>query len=224
MTTAFPSFCTTHSREVTQDHLLYYDRLNSLYGQQILGELCICHAIWAWKDPVYRRGFDTDLSYKRKKEALEMLEAETKRKTEEKLESAGRWYFITFTCHESEKDPARVLKATTRLLRSKQVSPVQWCYSLELTEKGTPHTHIRLFSNKYFDYKKIGNFNDGFRYDVQKEKMNSGNYIVKSESKPSKEWLKSNGLDSYFWASDNYTGARPTSSESEADKLSLTLV
>lgn len=220
----FPSYCTTHQREVTQDHLLYYDRLNSLYGQQILGELCICHAIWAFKDPVYRRGFDTDLSYKRKKEALDMLEAETKRKTEEKLESAGRWYFITFTCHESEKDPSRVLKATTRLLRSKQVSPIQWCYSLELTEKGTPHTHIRLFSNKYFDYKKIGNFNDGYRYDVQKEKMNCSKYIIKEESKPSEEWLKSYGLDTYFWSSETYTGAKPGSSEFAPDKISLELI
>jgi len=219
--TSFPSYCTTHKRDVTQDHLLYYDRLNQAYGQQILGELCICHAIWAWRDPVYRRGFDNDLSLRNKARMLKDLEDERLKKVEEKLESAGRWYFITFTCHETEKDPTRVLKSTTRLLRSKQVSPIQWCYSLELTEKGTPHTHIRLFSNKYFDYKKVGNFNDGFRYDVQKEKTNCSKYIIKSESKPTDEWLKTYGLDTYFWSNDTYTGAKPGSSETAPEIFSL---
>lgn len=181
----------------------------------------MCQAIWAFKDPVYRRAFDHDVFLRKKKIMMDELEAERTKKIEEKLDSVGRWYFITFTCHESEKSPQRVLKATQRLLKSKQVSPSQWCYSLELTEKGTPHTHIRLFSNKYFDYKKVGNFNDGFRYDIQKEKMNTAKYIVKSESKPDEEWLKSHDLDTFFWASDNYSGATPSSSEIGPREISL---
>lgn len=222
MNTSFPSRCTTHQREVTQDHLLYYDRLNSQYGQMILGDLCVCQAIWAHRDPVFRRGYDETLSQKRRKEAIDMLASETIKKKEEKLDSVGRWYFITFTRPDTQKDPAAVIKSTQRLLKSKQVSAVQWCYSLELTEAGTPHTHIRLFSNKYFDYKKVGNFNDGFRYDVQQEKMSCAKYIIKDESKPDPKWLQANGLTDYFVCSENYSGPRPgDSSELEPGILSL---
>lgn len=131
--------------------------------------------------------------------------------TPENDDSAGRWYLITFTQPDTVKDPVDLLKRTQKVIRSKQVSAVQWCYSLELTERGIPHTHIRLFTNKYFDYRKVGSFNSGYRYDIQTEKFSSDKYVVKPESKPSESWLASYGLDTYFWCSDNYVGSRPDS-------------
>lgn len=123
-------------------------------------------------------------------------------------DNPGRWYMITFTQPDTEQSPLELLQRTMKVIKSKMVSPNQWCYSLELTAKGTPHTHIRLHTDKYFDYKKIGNFNAGYRYDVQVEKFSTANYVVKDESKPTPEWLASYGLDKFFWSSDNYSGPR----------------
>lgn len=124
-------------------------------------------------------------------------------------DSAGRWYLITFTQPDTIKDPHDLLKRTQKVVRSKQVSPIQWCYSLELTESGTPHTHIRLFSNKYFDYKKVAAFNNGYRWDIKQERWDTEKYVVKEASKPSREWLLDNNLDTFFWCSENYDAARP---------------
>lgn len=124
-------------------------------------------------------------------------------------EKPGRWYFITFTQPDTDKTVEGLIKSTRKVLKSKMVSPTQWCYSLELTAKGTPHSHIRLFTDKYPEYKKIGAFNRGYRFDVQHEKMFTGNYIVKEESKPTPELLATWGLDSWFFCSDNYVGPRP---------------
>lgn len=121
----------------------------------------------------------------------------------------GRWYFITFTQPDTDKSVEGLIKSTRKVLKSKMVSPHQWCYSLELTEKGTPHSHIRLFTDKYPEYKKIGAFNRGHRYEVQHEKMSCGNYIIKEESKPTPELLATWGLDSWFFCSENYGGPRP---------------
>lgn len=120
----------------------------------------------------------------------------------------GRWYMITFTQPDTDKNPTDLLLRTMKVIKSKMVSPVQWCYSLELTEKGTPHTHIRLWTEKYFDYKKVGAFNKGYRFDIQPEKFATGNYVIKEESKPTNEWLASHGLSQYFWCSDNYSGPK----------------
>jgi len=125
-------------------------------------------------------------------------------------EVPSRWYFITYTEHDSVKSPTRVLKSAARLIKSKAVAATQWAYSLELTQSGTPHVHIRLNTEKYPDYKKcIGAFNDGFRYDVQMEKGGAGSYIIKEESKPSPAWLAQWGLDSWFMKSANYSGELP---------------
>lgn len=124
-------------------------------------------------------------------------------------ERPGRWYFITFTQPDTDKSVEGLIKSTRKVLKSKMVSPHQWCYSLELTEKGTPHSHIRLFTDKYPEYKKIGAFNRGHRYEVQHEKMSCGNYIIKEESKPTPELLATWGLDSWFFCSENYGGPRP---------------
>lgn len=218
--------CPRHGRELTQDHFHRYDELYSRFGAFVLGDMCVCEAIAAFRSNKMMLEFEREFKeYARRREVEAELALDRARRKEEKLESAGRWYFITFTRHESERDPSNVLKSTMRLIRSKQVSPIQWCYSLELTEKGTPHTHIRLFTNKYFDYKKVGNFNDGFRYDVQKEKMNCANYIVKQESKPDENYLKNYGLENYFFCSENYTGPKPgeknISSDLEEKNLSF---
>lgn len=132
----------------------------------------------------------------------------TPAKSVEKDEAPGRWYLITFTQPDTISEPLDLLKRTYKVIKSKMVSPNQWCYSLELTEKGTPHTHIRLHTDKYFDYKKIGNFNSGYRYEVQVEKFDTSSYVVKSQSKPSPEWLATYGLTDCVWYSQNYSGPK----------------
>lgn len=144
-------------------------------------------------------------------EAYQKVRSEPKKKVPDQSEGAGRWYAATFTRPDTERSPAGVLKSTQRLLKSKQISALQWCYSLELTASGTPHSHIYFFSNKYFDYKKAGAFNDGFRYDIQPARFGESyaNYLAKMESKPTLAWLLSYGLEGWFWSSENYSGPRP---------------
>lgn len=93
-----------------------------------------------------------------------------------------------------------------KVVKSKMVQPTMWCYSLELTQSGTPHTHLRFFTSKYPEFKKLGAFNNGYRFDIQQEKFSVANYIVKPESKPTPEWLATHGLSQYVWASENYSG------------------
>lgn len=138
-------------------------------------------------------------------------------------EVPSRWYFITYTEHDSVKDPTRVLKSAARCIKSKAVAATQWAYSLELTQSGTPHVHIRLNTEKYPDYKKcIGAFNDGFRYDVQMEKGTTAKYLIKEESKPSKAWLAQWGLDDWWHMSDNYSGELPVEKKVNEDIISHT--
>jgi len=125
-----------------------------------------------------------------------------------KEDGPGRWYLITFTQPDTLTEPMDLLKRTQKVIKSKMVSPNQWCYSLELTEKGIPHTHIRLHTDKYFDYKKVGNFNNGYRYDITAEKFTTAHYVVKPESKPSPEWLASYGLTDCVWYSPDYSGPK----------------
>lgn len=130
--------------------------------------------------------------------------------SDDKDDSAGRWYFITFTTCPSNNDPHELLKRTKKVVNSKMVSPLRWCYSLELTESGLPHTHIRLFSKKYFDYKKVANFNDGLRAEVSKEKWNSSKYTLKKDI--TEEYLSAHKLSGWFWNSPDYfeaTGEAP---------------
>lgn len=164
---------------------------------------CMCEPPGSWV-----RSRVEDLRFVVRSTEPEKVPAKSGKDITENDDSAGRWYLITFTQPDTIKDPHDLLKRTQKVIRSKQVSAIQWCYSLELTEKGTPHTHIRLFTNKYFDYKKVGNFNSGYRYDIQVEKFSCAMYVVKDQSKPSMEWLLENDLDKYFWASENYVGPR----------------
>jgi len=57
-------------------------------------------------------------------------------------------------------------------------------------------------------------FNDGFvgagiKEAVQMERTNCANYVIKPESKPDEEFLNKYKLDTYFWCSENYEGAKP---------------
>lgn len=147
-------------------------------------------------------------------EKLKIAEVSRSRKETAKADIEGRWYFITFTQPDTDDDPHALLKRTEKVIKSKMVAAKHWCYTLELTEKGIPHTHIRLYSEKYFDYKKVANFNAGYRAEVVREKWDSGKYIVKTESKPSVDWLKAKALPGWLWSSDEYwhtTGAAPPS-------------
>jgi len=160
--------------------------------------------------------------HKTPEEKAEDVRLHSKIKSPVKSEEVpSRWYFITYTEHESVKDPTRVLKSAQRCIKSKAVGAIQWAYSLELTQSGTPHVHIRLNTEKYPDYKKcIGAFNDGFRYDVQMEKGGSAKYLIKEESKPSKAWLAQWGLDDWWHKSSNYSGELPVDKNLEAELIS----
>lgn len=145
-------------------------------------------------------------------------EAERKRskavsREEDKENTPGRWYFITYTRPPTFANPKDVLNSAKRCIRSKAVSATMWAYSLELQKNGTPHVHIRLFSNKYPDYTKcLAAFNDGHtnsKEAIQSEKFNTAKYVIKAESKPTPEWLEKYDLDKYFWCSDDYSGPRP---------------
>lgn len=125
--------------------------------------------------------------------------------SDDKDDSAGRWYFITFTTSPARNDPHELLKRTQKVIKSKMVEPIHWCYSLELTESGLPHTHIRLFAKKYFDYKKIINFNDGFRAECKKEKWNTAKYTLKKDV--TEEYLSAHGINCWFWNSPDYFDA-----------------
>lgn len=205
--------CKIHNRQVSQE---CYDDYHTAYLQYpahiIMCDMdCICKGI-NFKANIFRRAWDEEYRrYLNHKEIERLLSIDKAKKLEDKESKVGRWYFITFTQPDTITDPTDLLKRTRKVVTSKQVSAEHWIYSLELTEKGTPHTHIRLFSNKYFDYKKIGNFNNGFRYDIQPEKHRCDKYIVKDESKPTSAWLATYGLDTYWWKSENYSGATPDS-------------
>lgn len=135
---------------------------------------------------------------------------EVERKAKERAEAKpGNWYLITLTQPESDKSVSRRIECCKKVLVSKQVKAEQWAYSIELTERGTPHIHIALFTYAYPEFRVISKFNDGHRVDVTREKMNVRNYIVKNETKPTPEQLAEWGLDNWFFCSENYSGTRP---------------
>lgn len=157
-----------------------------------------------------------------KYETLEELRPDLHKKSPgEGEERPGNWYLVTLTQPDTDKTVKDRIKAANKIIKSKQVSPEQWCYSLELTAKGTPHVHIALFTYKYPEYRVINKFNDGHRVDIQREKYNVKNYVVKNETKPSPELLATWGLDSWFFCSNNYSGPRPNGPESPSARIEL---
>jgi len=120
-----------------------------------------------------------------------------------------RWYFGTFTQPDTDQDPHLILKNTAKLIKSKMVDPIEWCYSLELTQKGTPHTHYAFLTRKYPDYKKIHKFNCSKLKILQRSQTEPARnaehairYVQKTETKPTGSWLLDNGLNQTVWLSD----------------------
>lgn len=192
-----PGWCPKHNCIISDDQWRNYLRwIYSPYVVQYLRTSCTL-------------GCSTEeerLSDERLADMEKQIEELTRPPPKVAKECPGRWYLITFTQPDTSDSPIDLLKRSRKVINSKQVSPTMWAMALELTNKGIPHTHIRLFSEKYFDYKKICNFNGGYRAEVAAEKHTSESYVVKAESKPSKEYLDKYGLDACFWYSDNYSG------------------
>jgi len=121
-----------------------------------------------------------------------------------------RWYFGTFTQPDTNKDPHEILKNTAKLIKSKMVDPIEWCYSLELQQNGTPHTHYAFLTQKYPEYKKIHKFNCSKLKILQRSLTEPARnaehairYVMKTQTKPSEEWLVANELKQTIWQSDN---------------------
>lgn len=132
-----------------------------------------------------------------------------KTKADKGVSDVGHWYFITLTQPATEKTPEKLLKNMKKILRSKQVEPEQWAYSLELHQNGTPHIHAMIFTYRYLEKRVISGFNGGYRVDCQRERFNCKAYIVKDETKPTKQQLQEWNLNDWFFCSDNYSGSRP---------------
>lgn len=176
---------------------------------------CICLEPTAYDRRIIADAHRLEAEYKLELERFKLAETFRSRKeTAKAVEVTGRWYLITFTQPDTSDDPKGLLKRTEKVIKSKMVAAKHWCYTLELTEKGIPHTHIRLYSEKYFDYAKVKNLNGGYIAHIAREDWGSGKYIVKKESKPSDDWLKAKALPGWLWCSDEYwhtTGAVPPS-------------
>lgn len=128
----------------------------------------------------------------------------------DRTEAEPRWYFGTFTQPDTNTDPHEILKNTKKVIDSKMVSPIEWCYSLELTKKGAPHTHYAFLTKKYPEYKKIHAFNCSKLRILQRSETNPARnaehairYVQKHQTKPSEEWLVENELKQTIWLSDN---------------------
>lgn len=190
-----PGWCKYHNKPISDiDWAVYCRWTNNKYCVPFLRSHCMCGPLT--EEDVESRTLDLQ----------RQIEELTRPVPKVERECSGRWYLITFTQPDTNDSPIDLLKRSRKVINSKQVSPTMWAMALELTAKGTPHTHIRLFSEKYFDYKKVCNFNGGYRAEVQAEKHTSELYVVKADSKPSKEYLEKYGLDRCFWYSDNYSG------------------
>jgi len=122
-----------------------------------------------------------------------------KSKTDE-CDDYEKWYFITLTQPDVDKRWDRFDKVIPKILRSKQIAPLEYMYAKELTQKDTPHVHFRLKTNKYIDKRVITKFNDKYIVDVQIERGGCYNYLTDDKKKhPDMDW---------FFCSDNYGGPR----------------
>jgi len=186
----------------------------SEYGTDYIISLgcCSCGGIWS------QAAFDADLELykmyrgtdKEEKYYEGVFEVPEQSKTTDDSETkSARWYFATFTRDDKDDDPTQVLKNIKKVIKSKMVSPITWCYGLELTEKGIPHTHAAVYCEKYPEYKKIGKFNLSptgvqWRYDFQQEKWDVKKYVQKFATKPSDEYLLKYGLTESVIYAENF--------------------
>ncbi len=111
-------------------------------------------------------------------------------------------YFLTLT-EASSPDPSRVLKALSKVLKSKHTKIVVAEGCIELTKKGLPHIHINIIKtdNENIDKTNVKLLNNGHRVDLQhtKDPVKASQYIKKLESKPDNEYLKKYSLDYYLF-------------------------
>lgn len=220
------TICSVHDKLITTRAVDCWERLRERYGLCNMWDTCLCLAEDRYNSAFYIKTLDDqlkeDMVNRIELERAELKVATQAQKLKVKEVEDSRWYLITFTNKPTELDPTDLIKRTLKVVNSKQVSPIQWSYALEIQPgTGAPHTHIVLESNKYFDYNKIKNFNGGRIADVQKERWDVKKYPVKDETKPSKEWLSKYGLLTWFWCSDNYKGPTPNEfSESSSQTVS----
>jgi len=129
--------------------------------------------------------------------------------------SEAKWYFTTFTQPDTNTDPHEILKNTLKVIKSKMVFPIiAWCYSLELTQKGTPHTHIAFLTARRVEFTKINSFNCSNLKVRQRAETKAArypqeaiDYVLKTDTKPSPEWLAEHNLTQCIWKSDNCPGS-----------------
>lgn len=212
-----------HGVPLSDEHYNAYEQLFERYGRwNDVAALCPCLAL---KPPAwFTRSWEDQLELER---VTRIEEENWKARYEERKKSPDQgvrsqispWIFATLTQPDDVEGCDQLLNNVANMLKSKQVSPIEWCYSLELTDKGTPHVHMDFRSSlKYLDYGKIAKLNNNgvrgegrkfWRTDIQKDRGSAQSYIIKPKSKPSKEWLEDHGLDTWFFCSENYSGVRP---------------
>lgn len=192
-----------------------------------LHDLCPCMA--ANPPAVLQRCCDEDLIFHQDEEfERQRFQARSKPKKKTPDQRDGtRWYFITLTQPPTaNKTFEQLIKNTNNILSSRMVAPIEWVYSLEYQTNGSPHIHLRLQTSLYLDYGKIAKFNNNgvrgsdrqyWRAEIEPEKWTSANYVVKEETKPTLRQLKDEGLDTWFFCSENYSGPRPENIFSSPD-------
>jgi len=115
--------------------------------------------------------------------------------TDDGEQNPSRWYFVTFTRDDKSDDPTQIIKNIKKVVKSKMVGAISWCYCIELTEKGIPHAHAAVFTEKYPESYKVGKFNlspvgDQWIYQFKMEKWNVKSYVQKYRTKPDEKYLQ----------------------------------
>lgn len=226
MVMAAGTICSLHNKLITNRAVECWDLLKSRYGLANMWDTCLCLAEDRYNSSFYIKTLEAQMkddlisNIEVERSELKVAAQVAKVKSKDNLVEDSRWYLITFTNKPTELDPYDLIKRTMKVVNSKQVSPLQWAYSIEIQPgTGTPHTHIVVESSKYFDWGKIKNFNGGRQANVQRERWNVKNYAIKDETKPSKEWLSKYGLETWFFHSDNYKGPTPNESSESVPQI-----
>ena len=110
-----------------------------------------------------------------------------------KIESGEYTYFITLTC---TSDFLALYIRLKRILKSKQFAIGYAVGSLEVTKKGQPHVHMWVRSTcKYLDKSKLTRSNKDM-VDLQRPKSDENvmKYVLKSDTKPTAEYLNKYSL------------------------------
>lgn len=212
-----------HGTPITDAHYNAFEDLYETYGKwSDVAALCPCMALnppgfWLrrWKEQLEEERIS------RIEDEMWRVRYEERKKTPApSVQKKSKWLFCTLTQPvDYGTDCSQILQNATRIIESAMVSPTEWCYSLELTEKGIPHIHMSVLPGKqYLDWGKIAKLNTNglrgadkvyWRAEIEKDRGHAKKYVVKAESKPNQEYLDAHGLESWFWCSENYSGPRP---------------